>query len=697
MAGQGDLAVGHMCKAIELQSGTADYHADLGNILVGLGRFDEAEVRYREVLRLSPDHPRGHNGLGNAVGHLGRFAEAAAHYREALRLSPDSPEPHYNLARALYRLGEFADAASSCREALRLRPDDAEAHDHLGNILSMLGQVAEAERCYREALRLKPNYPEALRNLGDLLVNVHQFELAVPCYRDALLLKPDFAGTWNNLGVALTTLARPDEADKCYGEALRLTPDFLGARVNRCVGRLRVIYRDEPEVEQTRRDYAAELETICRGSSVPTALEATGAVSTFLLAYQGRCDRDLQALYGSFIARVMASLYPAWTSPPAVGSPQQGEAIRVGILSGHFYNHSNWKIPIRGWLSALDKNRFRLFGYHLGLRHDEETELARTLCYRFVQDLTTLEQWAEAIRADRLHVLLIPGIGMDNATLRLAGLRLAPVQATSWGHPETSGLPTIDHYLSSELMEPAEADTHYTERLVRLPNLSIWYAPPTLAPEAVSRAEIGVPDEAVLYWCCQSLFKYLPRYDWVFPRIAAAVRNARFVFIEYPGGDAVTAVFRERLAAAFAKAGLEAEQHCDFLPPMNMERFAGISRIADVFLDSLGWSGCNSTLEALACDLPVVTMAGELMRGRHSAAILTMLGMPDLIADSPEAFCELAAELGRDKARRRALAARIARDKHRLYRDQACIDGLAHYLEKAANRGFAGPSAPAAA
>ena len=135
-------------------------------------------------------------------------------------------------------------------------------------------------------------------------------------------------------------------------------------------------------------------------------------------------------------------------------------------------------------------------------------------------------------------------------TERLAGLRLAPVQATSWGHPDTSGLPTVDDYLSSDLMEPPDAQAHYTEHLVRLPNLSIWYEPPALTAAALSRSDIGVPQEAVVYWCCQSLYKYLPRFDGIFARIAAAVPDARFLFIEYPHGQRVNAIFRERLAAS---------------------------------------------------------------------------------------------------------------------------------------------------
>jgi predicted O-linked N-acetylglucosamine transferase (SPINDLY family) len=721
--GRGDLAISSLLRAVELAPRVAEYHLDLGIILSRLGHVLEAEWSFRAVLRLKPDDAQAHNGLGNALERLDRFEESIEHYREALRIKPDFAEAHYNLARVfgrggllreaeqlyrealrlkpdlpeahnnlgqlLYRFGYSEEAAASCREALRLKPNYPEAQHNLGDVLVSLGRFEEAELCYREALRLKPNLPQTHRNLGNVLSDQHRFAEAVEYYRIALRLRPDEADALNGLGLSLSTLGQPAEAEKCFAEALRLKPDFSAARLNRCMEQLRIAYQDEEEIERARSAYAAELAAACRVDVRPESLtlHAIGGKAPFLLPYQGRCDRDLQAMYGGFVVRVMSMLFPGSASPPEVGPPRPGEAIRVGVLSAHFHNHSNWKIPIKGWLSHLDRERFQLFGYYLGHRQDSETALAKALCHRFVEGLASLNHWIEAIRADRLHVLLIPGIGMDTTTVRLAGLRLAPVQATSWGHPVTSGLPTIDDYLSSDLMEPPEGEAHYTERLVRLPNLSIHYEPLAVTPEAVSRAELGVSEDAVLYWCCQSLFKYLPRYDWVFARIATAVPNARFLFIEYPHGETVTGIFRRRLAAAFAAAGLDAERYCLFTPPMAMPRFTGITRIADVFLDSLGWSGCNSTLEALACDLPVVTMAGELMRARHSAAILTMLGMPDLIANTPEAFAELAAGLGRDKARRQALAGRIARDKHRLYRDEACIDGLARYLEEAAHGG----------
>ncbi|MBV8653884.1 MAG: hypothetical protein JO255_20665 [Alphaproteobacteria bacterium] len=359
-----------------------------------------------------------------------------------------------------------------------------------------------------------------------------------------------------------------------------------------------------------------------------------------------------------------------------------GEPIRVGILSGFFHGHSNWKIPIRGWAQHLSRERFQLFGYYTQTRLDTNTEEARKSFTKFVQGPMGLEAWCGAIRADRLHILLIPETGMDPTTMKLAALRLAPVQATSWGHPNSSGLPTIDYFLSSDLMEPSDAQQHYTERLVRLPNLGIWYAAPEPPKTTVTRQELGFSDTHVLYWSCQSLFKYLPRYDGIFAEIAAAVPDSRFIFIAHASA-AVNAIFRDRLDRAFAAKGLKAAQHCIFYERVDPDRFAALSALSDVFLDSPGWSGCNSVLEGIATDLPVVTHRGELMRARHSAAILGMMGLDETITDTVEAFIAMAIRMGRDADYRRFLRQRIGETKARIYDDRAAVLGLEDFIQRA--------------
>jgi protein O-GlcNAc transferase len=683
--GRPESAIPALSQAARLDKAEPRYPLDQGRAEAARGQAETARACWRRAQRLARASGEMLMAIGQVQASAGFMEDAATSFRQAAKFDSHRLPALNNLGSALAWLGRFDEAAASYRAALALDPRYVEAILNLASACSAGGDHEAALATYREALALDPNLSAAQRGLGDAWAALGRLEEAVAAYREALRLQPDLAEAASNLGTALGNLGRRDEACAAYEAALRHRPNLLAAQVNLAVARLPLVYRDEAEIEAARAAYGLALDGLGK-APLPVALdvEATGGVPPFYLTYQGRDDRDLQMRYGAHVTRVMQALHPRWAVAPLVERPGPKDQIRVGILSAYFYRHSNWKIPIKGWLAGLDRDRFEVYGYHLGGREDQETETARALCRRFISGPRRLAEWVETIRADRLHVLLVPGIGMDPLTTRLAALKLAPVQATSWGHPETSGLPSIDHFLSSALMEPPGADAHYTERLIRLPNLSIAYATLPVEPAPVTRAALGIPVEATFYWCCQSLYKYLPRYDSVFPAIAAADPAACFAFIAYPGDVAVTEIFRQRLTAVFAARGLDANHFCRFLPRLDAAGFAGVTRLADVFLDSIGWSGCNSTFEALDQGVPVVTLPGELMRGRHSAAILTMLGLPGLIAGSVADYVALAAALGTNKERRAALSETIKRDRIRLYNDRACLDGLQHYLEDAA-------------
>jgi predicted O-linked N-acetylglucosamine transferase (SPINDLY family) len=265
-------------------------------------------------------------------------------------------------------------------------------------------------------------------------------------------------------------------------------------------------------------------------------------------------------------------------------------------------------------------------------------------------------------------------------TQLVAGLRLAPVQCMGWGHPVTSGLPTIDHMLSSELQEPEDGEDHYSESLVRLPNLSISVPMPPLARKREIARDPEAPNEEVVYLSAQSLYKSLPRYDDVYARIAMQVPNARFWFIA-DRLDYATERFRARLKGAFAARGLDAAQFCDIKERLDQDAFYDLNRQADVGLDTLYWTGGMSTFEALACELPVVSWPGPMMRGRHSAAILTMAGLTDTIAGDPDQYVEIAVRLGRDRDWRMAQRDAVRANAHRAFDDAAAIEGLEAFLE----------------
>jgi predicted O-linked N-acetylglucosamine transferase (SPINDLY family) len=189
--------------------------------------------------------------------------------------------------------------------------------------------------------------------------------------------------------------------------------------------------------------------------------------------------------------------------------------------------------------------------------------------------------------------------------------------------------------------------------------------------------------DAIVYWCCQSLPKYLPQFDQVFARIAREVGDCQFTFIEFAGNDEVNQTFRSRLDRAFADVGLRASDHCVVLPRLEFKEFLSAIGQCDIVLDSIAWSGCNSILESLIHNLPIVTVAGDVMRGRHTFAIMNMMGVTETAARTIDEYVAIAVELGRDPEKRAAVGARIASNKHRIYRDPACVAGLEAFFTSA--------------
>jgi predicted O-linked N-acetylglucosamine transferase (SPINDLY family) len=684
-----DEALASYDRALAVRPAHAETLCNRGNTLKAGKRFAEALASCDRALVLRPDFAEALYGRADILKEDKRLDEALASYDRALALRPADADALSNQGVILHQLHRFEEALLSYDKAVAIRPDFADAHYNRGLSLFAMKRPDDALACFDQALRLRPGHAETLNNRGIALYELDRFEEALSSYDEALAIRPDFVEAYCNRGATLRELGYFAESRASYAKAIALKPDHTVARFGQCMAELPVLYADEREIITQRAAYERRLMALCNtavsGTDLTDLASGVGSNQPFLLAYQGYNDRDLQAFYGSFVCRIMAERYPP-VVPSSPTPPAASEPVRVGIVSGFFRQHSNWKLPIKGWLRQLDRRQFRIFGYHTGFHQDTETKAAAALCDRFVQGPLPVDRWRAEILADAPHVLIYPEIGMDAAAAALAAQRLAAVQCNSWGHPDTSGFPTLDYYLGSDLMEPPDGQDHYTERLVRLPNLSVYCEPVEAPTVAFTRHDLGLRASAALYWCGQSLFKYLPQFDYVFPRIARAAGDCQFVFIQYQKSQRITELFRRRLDRAFAAFGLRAEQHCVILPRLDGQAFVAATGLCDIFLDSIGWSGCNSTLESLCHDLPIVTMAGPLMRGRHGMAILNRMGVTDTIVETIEDYIASAVRLARDVPWRSAVKAKIAAGKHRIYYDSACISELEQFLDRVGRR-----------
>lgn len=679
--GQSEDAIACYRRALELEPDYTEAEVNMASVFYAQDRLSSEEQRYYASLN---------NDLGSRYEKAGDLTAAAGYYHQAIVMQPDIATAHYNLGRVRQRRQDYVGAISCFREAIRLQPKAASIHYALGLALQERDELKEAVGCYQRTLELEPGNEEAYYRLGQLYQTDNSLmEMSVSAYQEGL----STINPYYTMAKVLTEQGKTEDALQSYQRALSVQPDSEHAKFGICIGQLPVICASPEEGLWRRNNYRQFLNELAQHYQVASkekcekAANAVGSSLPFFLAYQGRNNLMLQKTYGDMICQLMARRYPQWSQQPERRDLSVNRKLRIGFVSAFFFDHSNWKIPIRGWVENLNKTKFQLLGYHTGCTEDEETINASSAFDEFVQGPLALEKWCEIITNDKLDVLIFPEIGMDPMTLKLACLRLAPVQMTSWGHPETSGLRTIDYYLSSDLMEPENAQEYYTERLVRLPNLSIYYSPIDVLPTTVKKGQLGVEDDETLYWCCQSLYKYLPEHDDVFPRIAKELGRCKFLFVEYGRyrkgkqvTENVTQTFRQRLSHAFQKYGLDYQDYSIVLPRMGISTFAGTAGIADVFLDSIGWSGCNSSLECIAQNLPIVTLPGDFMRGRHTMAILKMIGLEQTIVANKEDYVKIAVRLGKDPDYRQHIAQQIAANKDKLYDDLEPIRALEDVL-----------------
>lgn len=657
----------------------AGLHNTLGNALADLGRPADAEASYRVALRLKPSLASAHGNLGIVLNAMGRAAEAVACHREAIRLRPGDAVALSNLAAALRGLGQLEEAESACRAALAARPDLAAAHVNLATVLRERGRPAEAEASCRAAIRLKPGLAIAHRDLGSVLREQGRLEEAAASYRAAIAASPGFAAAHASLGVTLAELGHTRDAAASLDEAIRLDPASVEHR-HRRASLMPVVAPSRAAIEDWRAAFLAGLDDLARlDAPICDGTRKLGA-TTFYLAYHDASDVEPTRRR----SRLVRAKCPAasFVAPHVAGWRRiPGRRLKVGICSGLLVAHTIGKL-YQGLVRGLDRSAFEVVVIHAAeTRHDAFAARLDAHADKALRLPPSLPAQQQAIAAERLDILFYPDIGMSAETYYLAHARLAPVQATSWGHPDTSGIDTIDYFLSSSLIEPDGADGHYAERLIRFDRLPSYYMPLRAPAENPGRAALGLPARGALYGCPQSLFKFHPDFDAVLAGIAMADPGGHIVILEGQQPE-----WSRLLRARWARSAPVLNDRVVVLPRRPMDEFMQLLAHFDVLLDPVHFGSGNTMYEALVHGTPIVTWPGAFMRGRIVAGGYAQMGIADapVVHDRAD-FAPCAVALAHDAARGRDLRARIAAAAaSALFADRRALGAFASFFAAAA-------------
>jgi predicted O-linked N-acetylglucosamine transferase (SPINDLY family) len=679
--------------------------AALGNLAAAYlrdGKYEPALKCAETALRKEPKSVLALVNAATALHQLGRFSEAIPLLQRAHALDKTSYAVCNLLGACLMKMGEQRTAADMLETATRIQPEEAEAWANLAIALQNIGQMDRARECADKAAALNPSSATALEALAGAQFEQGRVE-SLESYRQAVAAGPPTVRLLLAYANALATNGLHDEAVEQLQRAMALDDKDLQVRWALAIANLKSFYRSEAEVVESRAAFGRALDEIKawyeRNDGIATAYKAVGKDQPFYLAYQPFDNRDLLARYGALCATFMATVVPPPVPPSKApkGSrtpTERGSKLRLGIVSAEIRNHSVWNAITKGWVGNLDQTKFEVHLFHLDYVVDEDTQKAKQQVFRFEDRPTTTSGWIEAIRSSDLDIILYPDIGMSSKALELASLRLAPVQAASWGHPETTGLPTMDLYFSAEAFEPPDACNFYSEKLIALPNLGVYLEPLTpLVREPDLKALRLRRDEALLL-CPGQPFKYYPGNDEVWVRIAKGLRRktlfrsrsvGRLVF--FRSSRAVWNLRLEsRLREAFSRGGVDFDAHVSFIPALERPLFFGLMDKTCLMLDTLGFSGFNTAMQAVECGLPYLAFEGAFMRGRLGSGIMRQLNLPELVATTTDEFVAKAVELTQNADMRAELKAKIEERRGGLFGDIAPVRALECRLMEASER-----------
>ena len=595
-------------------------------------RFTRPEPKGAERLEAHPDAGRVSElidaGIAAEAGGDSELAERL--FREAVEADHGSAAAHMNLGIALQSTQDFSAAAKAHEGAVRLDPSLVNAHYNLGLTRLNLDDAQRAEHSFRAALRLRPEFPEAWVGLAEALESTGRDREALAALETAISQREQYVGALFNAAVLLRRMGRLDEAERQLRHIPASHPEFANAMTA-----LAATLRDQGRID--------EAVTALRAAShgAPHAW-VTQSELLFTLGFSDKVSAEDLFSEHFKAGRRLEEATPRWTRRFA-NAPDPERVLKIGYLSGDFRAHSVARFT-EFLFTRHRRDRVKVYAYSSTPHHDAVTagiidaaDGWRDL--RGQADATV----AGAILDDRIDLLVDLAGHTGGSRLAVMAGRAAPVQLTWLGYMNTTGLAEVDYRITDSIADPpGMSEALHTERLVRMPRSQWCFRPPESA-----RAASVARDESLRDFTFGVLNQFAKVSEasislWI--AILRTLPAARLRVVNVPLGSATEKLFRQLSEAGIDPARfdlIERVPHADYY-----RQYAQV----DACLDTTPYSGGTTTCDALFLGVPVVTLAGRRPISRSSASLLTAVGLPEMIAQSPEEFVAIACGLAAKQA-----------------------------------------------
>ncbi len=629
-------AISFFEKAIAFDPKNAAAFNNRGLAFHDLKQWEAAIASFDQAIAIKADYAVAHYNRGNALKELSRPDDAMASYRKAIAFRADFAEAHFNLG-VIHGERRQWEAALSCYEnAVAIRRNFAEALFNRGNILRELTQWLAALDNYDQAIAAKAHYPEAYLNRGDVLHALKQRGEALASYERAIAQRTDYAKAFLNRGNIFRELKQFDAAVESYDRAFAIDPQLEYLQGMRRYARLQL---------SDWEGFAGDLEEVT--ARIGRGEPASPPFPILVMSGSAELQKRSAQLW-------VRDRCPLNEPLPPIHEPAAGDRIRIGYFSADFHDHATAYL-IAEMLELHDRSRFEVIAFSFGPESQGgmRARLADA-CDDFI-DVRGKSDAEVARLARRLRIDIgvdLKGFTQDNRA-GIFALRAAPVQVNYLGYPGTMGADYMDYIVADATLVPEESRSHYTEKIVYLPDsYQVNDRKRRISDRVFSRAELGLPEEAFVFCCFNNNFKILPDTFDVWMRILARVGGSVLWLYE----DLTAA--GTNLCRAAAARGVDAERLI-FAGRMDLPDHLARHRAADLFIDTWPYNAHTTASDALWAGLPVLTCPGESFASRVAASLNAAVGLPELVAATPRDYEELAVALAREPARLADLKRRL--------------------------------------
>ncbi|MBT3351125.1 MAG: tetratricopeptide repeat protein [Nitrospinaceae bacterium] len=705
-----DEAILNYRLAIDIDPEHADSHSNMGVAMQRQGKMGDAATTYRRALELNPGHRDANTNFGALLIKMGRLEEAALASRHWLEITPNNETAIATLGNALYLQGHLEEAGKSFRDALALNPQNVMALGNLGAIYMNQGKLEEAESACRKALELAPEDTNSLASLGAVLLKKGHFEESEALCRQVIEFDADNANSFSNLGAGLMQRKIWDEAALSFREAIRLEPGHLAAHfglatvywaigddnsdkdiferalvrwpdnapLRLLVGSRYPAFATIEDIDRCRQDIA-KLMAENNAPALDFNLDETLAFArplSFYMAFHGRDDLKLKSQWADLYQSYFSSKFPQILdfSPQAL-STQPRDLPRIGFFTTASGPFTIWLSKI---VQKISKEKFQVTIICPKSEKDffeNQIGVDAKIDYFFINP--DFESAIQEIRSEGFDAIVYHEVGTDPTNYFLPFFRLAPVQCTSFAYGYTTGLPSIDYFLSSEFIESDDSDRHYREKLVRFQSLGYLFERPPSFVEIHERELFGFSEGDHIYGCYQNLFKIHPEHDALIGEILRRDPQGLLAII-----DSGKPNQNEALMSRFMTTFPDCIDRVKMLPRQEPDRFFSLLRLSNVLLDSLHLGGGTTTLDSLSVGTPIVTWPGEFARGRFTSACYRLMGIENCTARAYAEYVEIALRLANSPAERDATKEKILAANHLIFENDSAALEWEAFFEK---------------